>query len=148
MTMKKGFSFVELMVVVVIVGIAATLAAPSYSRYTEKSRGRTAAANLAMIYSMEKRYKLDNGVYYDCGGSTTCTTTIINNALGLYIRDPYFSYSIEATAKGRAEDLVDTGEAGYKATATRDESSRLCGGKVITASADSSDIIKTDCPVW
>jgi len=145
--MKKGFSFVELMVVVVIIGIAVTLAAPGYARYSEKSRGSRAQANLEKIYDMEKRYRLDNGTYYQCATSG-CSITIINNALGLYIRDPYFTYSISATAAGRAEDLVLTNQPGYRATATRVAPASLCLGKIMTISADSSDVVKTDCSTW
>jgi prepilin-type N-terminal cleavage/methylation domain-containing protein len=151
--MKKGFSFVELMVVLIIIGIAVSFAAPAYMRYSEKSKGRRAEASLISIYNMERRYRMDNGSYYTCAAAG-CTMTGINNALGLYIRDPYFTYSIRATLAGRASDTIGTNTPGFIATATRNASASICAGNnmVISSdigtSGDSIDVDKSGCSAW
>ena len=63
--MKKtmGVTLVELMIVVVIVGILATIALPSYQSYVLKSH-RTAAINAILdLASREARYYTTNNTY-------------------------------------------------------------------------------------
>jgi len=149
--MKNGFSFLELIVVLVIAVVVTTLAMPSYARYTEKSRGRNAEANLKIIYEMEKRFRLENGdgKYWVCDGacpgnllfvcslSSPCTTKLINDNAGTFIRDQFFNYSIIKNA------ALST----YTARATR-IGTGLCGGRIMWINKYSSDVNKTGCNVW
>lgn len=52
----KGFSLVELMVVVAIIGILAAIAVPSVSKYMAKARQSEAKSNLASLYTAEKAF--------------------------------------------------------------------------------------------
>lgn len=61
--MSKGFTLIELMIVVVIVGILTIIALPSYQAYVLKSH-RTAAINAILdLASREARYYTTNNVY-------------------------------------------------------------------------------------
>src|ERR1700730_14133065 len=53
---NKGFSLVELMVVVAIIGILAAIAVPNYQRFTAKSKQTEAKSNLSAIYSAERAF--------------------------------------------------------------------------------------------
>ncbi len=53
---NKGFSLVELMVVVAIIGILAAIAIPSVSKYMAKARQSEAKANLSSLYTAEKAF--------------------------------------------------------------------------------------------
>jgi prepilin-type N-terminal cleavage/methylation domain-containing protein len=59
----SGFTLMELMIGLVIVGILATMAIPGFSRAVEKTRVKDAQVVLAGIYSSEKVYRLDQGSY-------------------------------------------------------------------------------------
>jgi len=52
----KGFSLVELMVVVAIIGILAAIAVPNFQRFTAKSKQSEAKANLSALYSAERAF--------------------------------------------------------------------------------------------
>lgn len=53
---QAGFSLVELMVVVAIIGILASIAIPSVNKYMAKARQSEAKTNLASLYTAEKAF--------------------------------------------------------------------------------------------
>jgi type IV pilus assembly protein PilA len=63
---NKGFSLVELMVVVAIIGILASIAIPSLQRYMAKARQSEAKTNLASLYTSEKTFFAEYNTYSTC----------------------------------------------------------------------------------
>jgi len=67
----RGFTLIEMMIVVAIVGVLAAIAYPSYQQYLKRS-SRTAAETFMMdLSNRQQQYFLDQRVY---AGATTCTT--------------------------------------------------------------------------
>jgi prepilin-type N-terminal cleavage/methylation domain-containing protein len=59
----SGFTLMELMVVLVIMGVLAAFAIPSYRRAIEQSRADIAGANLRAIWAAERSYWLETQEY-------------------------------------------------------------------------------------
>lgn len=59
-SLKKGFTLVELMVVIVIIGILAALAIPRFLGATNKTKATEFKPILKQIYTLEEAYKQEN----------------------------------------------------------------------------------------
>ena len=58
-----GFTLIELMIVVVIVGILAAVAIPSYTQYTIKSSREAAETQLMQLGALEEKIFLNSNAY-------------------------------------------------------------------------------------
>jgi len=63
--MKKGFTLIELMIVIAIIGILAAVAIPMYSDYTKKSRTSEVATNLKEVVKMQILWREDANNHSD-----------------------------------------------------------------------------------
>jgi type IV pilus assembly protein PilA len=59
----KGFTLIELMIVVAIIGILAAIAIPNFLRYQQKSRQAEAKANLGGVFTSEVSYFGEHNIY-------------------------------------------------------------------------------------
>jgi len=62
---SKGFSLIELMVVVAIIGFLAMIAVPNFMRFLAKAKRAEAYMNLSSIYAAQKVYWAEHGKYAD-----------------------------------------------------------------------------------
>lgn len=97
--MKRGFTLLELIIVIIIIGVLATLGFTQYSRLIEKSRGAEARTVLGSIRTMGAAYRLEHGnavanFSANDAGIGGATDQIPSGCTGTH----YFSYAITATS--------------------------------------------------
>lgn len=63
---QEGFTLVELMVVVAIIGILSTVAVPQFKKYQAKAKTSEAKVQLASVYTVEMSAMADYNVYATC----------------------------------------------------------------------------------
>ena len=110
---NKGFSLIELLVVVGIIGILAAVGIVSYVGYVAGAQKTDAQNNMQAMYMVQEEYKASNALntYYTTSSGNTCTPNSSNhnnintNLFGgkeqIDISDPKFVFCI---ASGSSSD--------------------------------------------
>lgn len=99
MKLQKGFTLIELMIVVAIVGILAGVALPAYNDYVLRGKLTEAATELAAMRVKLEQYYQDNRNY----GSTADTCGV---AVPASPAVSYFDYSCNWGAGGSAQSFT------------------------------------------
>ena len=76
---QKGFTLIELMIVIAIIGILAAIAIPQFSAYRKRSYDSSAQSDLRNAATAQEAYYVDNSTY--CND----TATLIGPTYGLYL---------------------------------------------------------------
>lgn len=71
---NSGFTLVELMITVVLIGILAAIAIPNFLAYQAKSRRAEAYTNVVAIATSELSYQAESDVYVDAGAMPDFTS--------------------------------------------------------------------------
>ena len=126
--MKKynGFTLVELMIVVAIIGVLSAIAFPSYNSYMKKSGRADAKVGMSKLADKQERYYLQNNTYTNLFTAAGLNTSNISE-------EGYYAFSITPTA---AADLVK----GYVITATA-IATKSQAGDTTTSAGDCTQLV-------
>ena len=84
--LTRGFTLVELLVVVALLGILSAIAIPAYNGYIDSVKTNSAQNSLRLIYLTEVEQFSDNGEYYSittsCGSNSHLANPININLFG------------------------------------------------------------------
>jgi prepilin-type N-terminal cleavage/methylation domain-containing protein len=130
----RGFTLVELVVVIIIVGILVALGLPQFTRNKEHALGREAIANLKLIAAAQRLYTMEAGSYYPITPGTDNNLSTINTYLRLSIPT--------SNSRNWNYSLTDTASRTFTATATR-TSVTICSYTINDASEEPAT---TTCP--
>lgn len=101
MTRARGFSLIELMVVLVIITIIAAIAIPTYNRYTFRAHRADGQSMLLNIATAEERY-------YSTFNKYGSLTDIGYSASPLVSDNLYYSGTVTLPAGGSAQSFTAT----------------------------------------
>lgn len=107
----NGFTLIELMITVAIIGILASVAYPSYQDQVRKSRRSDAVQGLAQLQQGQERYRANNVSYGSTlahAGITTATTAGTYYTLAISASSAA-GYTATATAVSGKSQASDTG---------------------------------------
>ena len=120
---RKGFSLVELSVVVIIIGVLAAFGVPRLLQSVERSKASESFKYLASVRAAQERYQARQGTYADDLAKLDMEQT-----------DPTY-FEVEAIAAGTSTSLEDT----WTLTLKRKGSSSGYGAYTVTFTEEGYD---------
>ena len=108
---SKGFTLVEIMIVVVIIGLLAAMAIPAFQKVRQSSLEKTVLNDARQIGAAIQQYCMEYGVTQVVPTPTyTITTGLLtgNDQFTAYLKQIGKNYTVDFDAKKLGADLTDS----------------------------------------
>jgi type IV pilus assembly protein PilE len=106
--MNKGFTLLELVITMGILGVVIAIGVPQYLGYADNARVGTIKNNLRSIYLQQQEYYQKNNAYYKTGATCSDAASLINTNLfngSTIIVNDKFTYCI---TQSTVDDFIAT----------------------------------------
>ena len=128
---STGFTLVELIIVIVIVGTLVAIAVPLYSHYTETAKVREAVGMIKAIRTSQKLERIKTSSFYTATGGAASSIFLQK---GIDVRDSrYFTYETIGDANQFTATATATAESDMTGTISYDSATRTwsCVGDIL-----------------
>lgn len=107
---QSGFTLIELMIAVVVIGILAAIAIPSYNDYVRKARRADGKAALMALQLAQEKYRANQTTYASTVAAVGVNSVSPEGYYSLSIENPSATgYVAKATAVSGKSQASDTG---------------------------------------
>lgn len=107
----SGFTLLEILVVLVVIGVLATLVAPNVFRHVGTAKEATARSQIEMLGAALDAYRLDNGQYPSTAqGLSALTERPLMDPQPVNWRGPYLRKAVPTDPWGAAYQYSSTGD--------------------------------------
>ena len=122
---QSGFTLIELMIAVVVVGILSAVAIPNYRIYVQKAERGAAKAVMLNIAQTQERYFTNNGTYIAIAALPTAAPAGFQNYSGSSTSSVKYNITVAAGLLSGAGTAAITDN--YTIAATPVSTDTLCG---------------------
>ncbi len=102
---KRGFTLIEVLIVVIILGILATLAVPQFTRMIDRARMAEAWAGLGAVRTAQSVYWMEHASYADNVDDLDCDKTAGDFSFSI-VSGNGTAFNALATGSGDASGLL------------------------------------------
>ncbi|OZS41993.1 pilin [Photobacterium sanguinicancri] len=132
--MQKGFTLIELMIVVAIIGVLSAIAVPAYESYVKKSEAATGVSTVRSLLTNIDMKEQEKGAFpatlaeigADANMSSLGTVAIAPTKAGELYGTATFTYNTKATLKTKKITYTKT-KSGWKCTHDTGLTLKSCG---------------------
>jgi type IV pilus assembly protein PilE len=113
---KRGFTLIELIIVVIAIGILATVAVPQYLKAVERAKSAKAKHALGLVAQAEKMYRAEHDDYFAVVSGTPIN---VSPGIGDFVELDDVAADCANGTGGWCVTVGDTTTTTFTATATR-----------------------------
>jgi type IV pilus assembly protein PilA len=136
---EQGFTLVELLVVIVIIGILTAIALPSFLNQTAKAKQVEAKTNMNSMNKIQQAFRIENATFSNNFGDLALGRLVGGN-------NPAYAYTIPTATAAAFNGLATTNDAALKSYSNAVTVATVAGGGGVTNSQWDSIVCEAVTP--